>query len=92
MDAIVWGGVMIITVLVLIFMVPRLLGKSGAQASDLLSSTRDYDGDGVADFFDKCACVSGDEKNEGCPINEITKGQAAIDREKKCKEEIMKKK
>jgi len=40
MDALVYGGLMIITIIVIVFVVPRLIGKSGAEASDLLTSTK----------------------------------------------------
>lgn len=88
MDALVWGGIMIVTVLVLAFIIPNLLGKGGAEASNLLSSTKDYDRDGVADYFDKCACELGDERNEGCPLVEPLEGEVAVKREKECKKEI----
>ena len=77
-----------VTILVLVFIVPRLLGKSGAEAADLLSSTKDYDRDGIADYFDKCACLAGDERNDGCPSSEQTTGDATIERENKCKVKI----
>ena len=70
MEPIRLAGTIVIT-LVVVFIVSviyqNLFGKSAAEAYDLLSSTRDYDNDGVANFYDKCPCDIGDEKNEGCP-------------------------
>lgn len=66
----------------------RLLGKGSAEASELLSSSRDYDGDGISDFNDKCDCLFGEERNEGCPTNEPTAGDKAIKREEECKKKI----
>ena len=83
-DTMIWLAIGIVGLFVLAIIIPRLLGKSGAEASNLLSSTRDCDGDGIADFYDKCDCLPGDEKNEGCPINEDKTGQKAIEREEAC--------
>ena len=73
---------------VLSVIVPRLLGKSSAEASDILSASRDYDGDSIADYYDRCACQSGDGKNDGCPSGIQTTGPAALEREKECKKKI----
>lgn len=85
METIQIAGTIIVTLLV-VFVVSVILQdlfrKSAAEASDLLSSTKDCDNDGIANFYDKCPCDIGDEKNEGCPTGQIkTEG-------KKCKEKI----
>ncbi|MDP7263681.1 MAG: hypothetical protein QF436_03120 [Candidatus Woesearchaeota archaeon] len=49
----------------------KLFGKSAKETSGLLDSTKDYDDDGVTNFFDNCVCIAGDEDNKGCPINEV---------------------
>lgn len=84
-------GTIIITLFVVFIVsviLQNLFGKGSAEASDWLSSTKDYDNDGTANFYDKCICLSGDQKNEGCPINEPTTGDLAIKREKSAKEKF----
>lgn len=73
---------------VLAFMVPDLLGKSGTETKNLISGTGDYDNDGTANFFDRCVCESGDSDNEGCPPDEPLTGESAKIREELCKEVI----
>jgi len=89
-DALVYIIIAVFIFLILVFVVPRLLGKGTSQASDFLSSTKDYDNDGIADYFDKCACEQGSDKYDGCTSEEKMKGQAAIEREKQCQETIKK--
>ncbi|MBI2134979.1 hypothetical protein HYU09_03235 [Candidatus Woesearchaeota archaeon] len=89
-DTLVWLGVAVLVFLVLVIVVPKLLGKGTAQASDFLSSAKDYDNDGIADYFDKCACVQGSDKYEGCNSDSETKEQAAVERETQCRETIKK--
>lgn len=74
--------------LILVTMVPRLLGKGAGETEDLLTQTRDFDRDGIADFFDKCDCKDGTEENDGCPPNEPLSGEDAEKREKECRERI----
>ena len=89
-DAMVWLIVAVFLVLILVYVMPKLLGKGTAQASDFLSSARDYDNDGIADYFDKCACVPGSDKYDGCNSDSETKGQEAAVRESQCRETIKK--
>ena len=89
-DTLVWLGGAALGFLILIFGIPKLLGKGTAQASDFLSSTKDYDNDGIADYFDKCACVPGSDKYDGCNSDSETKGQEAAVRESQCRETIKK--
>lgn len=89
-DAIVWGALAVVTILVVLYIEPRLLGKGGAEASELLGTSRNYDGDACADYFDKCACVLGDEKNDCCPEGMQKQGSDALKREKECKDLIKK--
>ena len=74
--------------LVLAHIVPNLLGKSGAETSDFLDSSGDYDNDGIANYFDKCKCVPG-ETNSGCPP--IVKDPDASDhcQYKKCDRDLV---
>ena len=83
-DVLVYGIAAVIVILVIVFIVPQLIGKGGAQTSDLLSKTKDCDGDGVVDYFDKCVCVQGPQSNDGCPPGWETTGPAALKREKEC--------
>ncbi len=87
-DFLIYLALGLFIVFVLAVLVPRLIGKSGTEASSLLSATKDYDGDGIADFYDKCACEYGEERNDGCPVGMETKGETAIIREKECKKKI----
>lgn len=89
-DAIVWGAIAVVTILVVLYIEPRLLGKSGVETSELLSTSRNYDGDACTDYFDKCACNPGDERNDCCPEGAQKQGSDALTREKACKEEIKK--
>lgn len=82
--------VVVLLVVVITYIYPRLIGKGTAQASDFLSLTKDYDNDGVADYFDKCACIQGSDKYDGCNSEAKMTGQAAIEREKVCRETIKK--
>lgn len=91
-EAIVGLVFVAIILLVLIKIVPPLLGKSSAETSNLIDLSKDYDGDGVADYYDKCDCVPGDEKNEGCPTGMETKGAVVNEREEACRKIITGKK
>ena len=63
-----------------------LIGKSAAETLDLLSSSKDFDKDGIADYFDKCACAAGEEEFDGCK-DEASKEQTK-EQLKKCREDI----
>ena len=65
-EAIIWLALGVFTFFVLAVIVTNQLGKGSKGTEDLLTSSRDYDSDGVADFFDKCACAAGDERFNGC--------------------------
>ena len=52
--------------LVLVFILPRLIGKGGQEISFGLSETEDSDGDSLADYYDKCKCIAADTES-GCP-------------------------
>lgn len=93
MSAIETIGIVVLVLLVVwisAIIVPKLLGKSAAQASEFLSSSRDYDGDGTADFFDKCACEQGDDRNDGCPAGQETKTEEFKKKQEVCREQIKK--
>lgn len=59
----------VLVLLVLIFFVVDNLGKGKEETSDRITSSRDFDNDGVLDFFDKCPCDDGAEEDSGCPPN-----------------------
>ena len=72
--------------LFLSYVVPNLLGKGSSQTSDFLGSTNDFDGDGIADFFDKCPCHEEDEEDgDGCDVDHPD-GYTDVERET-CKAE-----
>ena len=90
MDAIVYGAITVVTILVLVFVIPPLIGKGGAAQAGILSKTNDCDGDGTADYFDKCMCLYGLQNNDGCPPGVEVTGSSATEREKKCQEKCNK--
>lgn len=51
----------VLVLLVLIFFVVDNLGKGKEETSDRITSSRDFDNDGVLDYFDKCPCDDGEE-------------------------------
>ena len=65
-DAIIYLAIGALIFLVLVFIVPKMIGSGASQASNFLSSSKDFDNDGVADFFDKCVCVYA-ATDDGCP-------------------------
>jgi len=69
-DTLIYILIAVFVFLVLIFIIPKLLGGSAKETKNLLSSTRDYDNDGIADFFDKCVCMYGE--GDGCPTQKET--------------------
>lgn len=60
----------------------RLLGKSGAEASDIISSTGDEDKDNVPNISDICPCTYGSIENEGCPTSISTQEEKRKHKEK----------
>jgi hypothetical protein len=67
-DMMIWIAIGVVVFLLLLFIIPNLLGKAGNNTGDFLSSSKDYDGDGVADYFDTCPCNKEDIKDKDkCP-------------------------
>lgn len=56
----------VFVLLVLIYFIMSNLGKGSEETSDRITSSRDYDGDGILDLFDKCACHAGPQEDGGC--------------------------
>jgi len=73
-DAMIWLILGLIALLVIGYIVYPLITKSGGQAGEKFTLTKDCDNDGVENLIDKCPCASGtrDAENIGCPS-----GQAA---------------
>jgi len=46
--------------------------------------------DGISNLYDKCICLQGERKNDGCPDDEQTSGESAMKREKVAQERIKK--
>ena len=88
-DVIVWFGLALLVFFVISTISPNLLGKGSREVSKSLSLTKDYDNDGIMDYFDKCACDSGDEKNDGCPAGTDVRSEAAVKKEKDCRDKIL---
>jgi len=87
-DVIVWFGVGVFVFFILAVINQNLFGKGSAQASDFLSGSENYDGDECGDYFDKCDCEAGYEKNECCPVGMPTSGDVAKKREEVCHNKI----
>ena len=64
----IWLAIGAVVFVVLMFIIPNLLGRGGREIGDFFSSTKDYDRDGTANYFDKCPCDKGDY--DGCPTEE----------------------
>ena len=66
-------SVLIVAIILLVFLViylgvfKGLFGKEVGVVEKQISSTKDADKDGVADFADECPCVNGLLSNSGCP-------------------------
>jgi hypothetical protein len=82
-------AIIIIVFLVIIFVIPTRIGSGGAEASELLDSTEDSDGDGIVNYFDKCDCEEGERSNDGCPAYFETSGPEAQNRENECKKQLL---
>lgn len=84
-------GTLIITLVVVAISVviyQTLIGKEVAQASDLISSSTDFDKDGIANIIDRCDCIKGTIKNEGCPEGFLDNEVRMKNEEERCAEEI----
>ena len=88
-DVMIYMAIGVIVFLVLVFIVPNLLGKGRDQTCGLLSSSKDHDGDGITNFFDKCPCGGPDGKEEfdGCEDKDEYKNYNDAQIEE-CKKEI----
>ena len=67
-DVIVWAVIVLVVGLIVILSFNKLFGKEVGGIGNELDKQGDYDGDSVADRFDKCMCVAGEQDN-GCPLN-----------------------
>lgn len=56
----------IIVFVILIVFASKYIGESAKETGGAVTSSRDYDKDGVADYFDKCKCKYADT-GDGCP-------------------------
>ena len=71
--------------LVLVFILPKLIGKAGNELSFGLSETEDNDGDSLADYYDKCKCQAADT-DSGCP-KEVNPNEAKFCQYQDCCED-----
>ncbi len=87
-DAMIWLILGLIALLVIGYIVYPLITKSGIQAGEKFSLTKDCDNDGIENLIDKCPCDPGvrDAENPGCDP-----GQAATpwtnEQREKCNKE-----
>lgn len=90
-EIIIWVALAMVAALILLKIFGRALGKEAGQTETLISSTGDYDGDGIPDYFDKCACEVGNDNNDGCPSSvNIEDTNKLKEINQKCKDEIKK--
>lgn len=61
--------ILLVTLFVILYMTTGLFKKSNKDISGRIDGLGDYDGDGVANMFDKCPCggANGVSDNKGCP-------------------------
>lgn len=61
--------ILLITLFVILYMTTDLFKKGKSDISSRIDALGDYDGDSVANMFDKCPCGSAadDSGNKGCP-------------------------
>lgn len=78
-------GIGAFVLVIFFFILPKLLGEGAAEASDFLSASKDYDGDGIANLWDKCACESGYNEFDGC---KNTKDMTDKNKKNECKESM----
>ncbi|MFH0868512.1 MAG: hypothetical protein V1831_04315 [Candidatus Woesearchaeota archaeon] len=64
-DMIIKLALGIIVFVVLLTLISKQIGKSTGETGDIVDSSRDYDRDGIADYFDKCPCNEGEGDNCG---------------------------
>jgi|TARA_Y100000310_G_C20623902_1_gene784804 hypothetical protein len=75
-------GIFVITLIIL-----RFTGEGASDVDSLRTSTNDYDGDGIPNYFDNCDCDTGSESNDGCPDDADNKEKIdALNKE--CKEKM----
>lgn len=65
-DMLIYLGIGALIFVVLVIAIPKLIGKGSTEASNNLDGTKDYDGDGISNIFDKCKCKAADTR-DGCP-------------------------
>jgi len=59
--------ILLITLFVILYMTTDLFKKSKDDISGRIDALGDWDGDGMANMFDKCPCKMGESSNKGCP-------------------------
>ena len=57
---------LVIAFLILLYIFNTFIKQEKGEIEDSLGGSRDYDNDGIADYFDKCPCHGGAEEDDGC--------------------------
>ena len=58
---------LVIAFLILLYIFNNFIKQEKGEIEDSLGGSRDYDNDGIVDYFDKCPCDKGEEEEDGCP-------------------------
>lgn len=60
----------VIVFVILVVFASKYIGDSAKETEDAVTSSRDYDKDGIADYFDECPCNEGGKDDNGeCPMS-----------------------
>ena len=51
---------------ILLYIFNNFIKQEKGEIEDSLGGSRDYDNDGIVDYFDKCPCDGGAEEDDGC--------------------------
>ena len=58
---------LVIAFVILLYIFNTFIKQEKGEIEDSLGGSRDYDNDGIVDYFDKCPCDDGAEEDDGCP-------------------------
>jgi len=57
---------LVIAFVILLYIFNTFIKQEKGEIDDSLGGSRDYDNDGIVDYFDKCPCLYGAEEDDGC--------------------------
>jgi len=68
LNTVIIAAILLVTIIVIISVFTKLIGKETDQISDQIDSLDDEDDDGIINMFDKCPCEQGTKDDSGCPV------------------------